>query len=163
MNTNYTNTRTLSTKMSKPLDWSVLRRNGFNSIWIGVRCSFQWSVIESNLRVEPKTNEHILSTPNASTVSPIRTLARIFRNCDQRKKKKRVRIMKIKWTECPEWTWLTSSGNSTISNVLDKSSDNPNVNAMTTALEATIVYIKNRFSLSLSINGWPYRFWSEKC
>lgn len=50
---------------------------------------------------------------------------------------------------------ITSSGNSTISNVLDKSCDNPNVNAMTTALDATIVYIKNRFSLSRSMNGWP--------
>lgn len=54
---------------------------GFDGmVWYIYRNS-QESITRSDLRVEPNTNEHIRSTVNASTVSPINTLARILWNC----------------------------------------------------------------------------------
>lgn len=48
---------------------------------------------------------------------------------------------------------ITSSGNSTISNVLESSVDKPSDSATTTALEIKIAPIKKRFSRNRSING----------
>lgn len=49
----------------------------------------------------------------------------------------------------------TSSGNSTISNVADRSAESPKDNDMTTTLEIKMADRRNLFSIMRSMNGGP--------